>query len=295
MDRKIQYQIKKEDAGKQIQTFLREQGFSQQNITELKKMPESILVDGRWEYVRYLLKEGEIVTIHIMENSSSKKIEPDNISLDICYEDEDILVVNKPANMPIHPSLNHYHGTLANAVAYYYKKQEKDYIFRCINRLDRDTTGLTIMAKHMVSGAILGQQMAERKIHREYLAIVAGEDIPDAGCIDMPIARKSDSLIERMVSREGQRAVTHYRVLERRNGLALVTLHLDTGRTHQIRVHMKYIGHPLVGDSLYAPEYMRMERQALHSHKLTFQHPITGEKMVLQQELPEDMKRILLS
>lgn len=293
MERIIQYTIEKTDEGKQIQNFLMEKGYSRQNITELKKMPESILIDGRWEYVKYLLKEGEILTIHIKEMESSEKIEADDIALDICYEDEDILVINKPANMPVHPSLNHYHGTMANAVAHYYQKQGKEYIFRCINRLDRDTTGLTIMAKHMVSGAILGQAMVERQIHREYLAIVAGEDLADEGCVDAPIARKCDSLIERVVSEDGQRAVTHYKVLERRNGLALIALHLETGRTHQIRVHMKHIGHPLIGDSLYAPEYMLMGRQALHSHKLTFKHPMTGQEMVLTQELPPDMKHIL--
>ena len=292
MERVITYKINNADAGKQIQAFLLEKGFSRQNITELKKMLESILVDGRWEYVKYLLKEGEDLTIHIRESASSERIEPDEMPLDVVYEDEDILVVNKPADMPVHPSLNHYHGTLANAVAYYYKKQRQEYIFRCINRLDRDTTGLTIMAKHMVSGAILGQSMVERQIHREYLAIVAGEDIEDEGCIDAPIARKSDSLIERIVDRDGQRAITHYKVLERRNGLSLISFHLETGRTHQIRVHMKHIGHPLVGDSLYAPEYMLMERQALHSYKLTFRHPMTGKEMIITQEMPEDMRRV---
>lgn len=294
MERILQYNITGVDAGKQIQNFLLEKGYSRQNLTDLKKMPESILVNGRWEYVKYVLEEHDCLTVHIQEMSSSERIEPEELPLDICYEDEDILVVNKPANMPVHPSLNHYYGTLANAIAHYYKKQGQEYVFRCINRLDRDTTGLVILAKHMVSGAILGQAMIERRIHREYLALVAGEDMEDMGTVDAPIARKNQSLIERMVSSEGQRAVTHYKVLERKNGISLVSLHLETGRTHQIRVHMKHIGHPLIGDSLYAPEYMLMDRQALHSYQLEFTHPITGEQLILKQDLPKDMQRLLM-
>ena len=252
MERILEYEISKADAGKTIKDYLQEKGFSGQNIVELKKMKESILLNGVWEYVTCRVKEGDILRIHICEEESSEKIPPVELPFPIVYEDEDIVVVNKPADMPIHPSLNNYENTLGNAAAYYYAKQNKAFIFRCINRLDRDTTGLTILAKHMVSAGILQSQMVERKIKREYLAIVDGRIEEDTGTIDAPIGRKDGSTIERMVDFEnGERAVTHYRVLGRKKDATLVALKLETGRTHQIRVHMTHKGHPLLGDFLY--------------------------------------------
>lgn len=289
MERVISYKITEREENQKIGDFLQRQGYSGQNLIALKKMPESILINGKWEYVNYRMHAGEVLTVHILEPASSEKIEPEDVPLDIAYEDEDILVVNKSADTPVHPSLNHYHGTLANAVAYYYQQQGTEYVFRCVNRLDRDTTGLVVLAKHMLSCAVLGNAMKQRRIKRQYVAIVAGADIDDEGTIDLPIDRKDGSVIERIISSEGQRAVTHYQVLQRKDDLALIALQLETGRTHQIRVHMKAVGHPLIGDDLYAPEHMLMKRQALHSGALTFPHPITGEMMHFEQPLPEDM------
>ncbi len=290
MERILEYEISKADAGKTIKNFLQEQGFSGQNIVELKKMKESILLNGVWEYVTCRIKEGDKLRIHICEEESSEKILPIELPFPVIYEDEDIVVVNKPADMPIHPSLNNYENTLGNAAAYYYAGQNKPFIFRCINRLDRDTTGLTILAKHMVSAGILQSQMVERKIKREYLAIVEGTMEEEEGTIDAPIGRKNGSTIERMVDYEnGERAVTHYRVLDRKENASLVALNLETGRTHQIRVHMTYIGHPLVGDFLYNPDNKGMERQALHAWHLSFVHPITKEAVCLEAPVPNDM------
>lgn len=290
MERILEYEISKEDAGRTIKDFLQEKGFSGQNIVELKKMKESILLNGVWEYVTCRVKEGDMLRIHIREEESSEKIPPVELPFPVIYEDEDIVVVNKPADMPIHPSLNNYENTLGNAAAYYFTKQNKAFIFRCINRLDRDTTGLTILAKHMVSAGILQSQMVERKIKREYLAIVDGIIEEEEGTIDAPIGRKDGSTIERMVDYEnGERAVTHYRVLGRKEDATLVSLKLETGRTHQIRVHMTHKGHPLLGDFLYNPMDDRMSRQALHAWHLTFIHPITGEEMCFEAPIPEDM------
>ena len=253
-------------------------------------MKESILLNDVWEYVTCRVKEGDNLCIHICEEESSEKIPPIELPFPVVYEDEDIVVVNKPADMPIHPSLNNYENTLGNAAAYYFAKQNKAFIFRCINRLDRDTTGLTILAKHMVSAGILQSQMVERRIKREYLAIVDGIIEEDEGTIDAPIGRKDGSTIERMVDCEnGERAVTHYRVLERKANTTLVALKLETGRTHQIRVHMTHKGHPLLGDFLYNPSDDRMSRQALHAWHLSFTHPITGEEMSFEAPVPEDM------
>ena len=292
MERTIRYEIPPEMVGHKISEFLHRKGFSNQNLTELKKMNRSILINGEWEYMTYRLQAGDVLEVCIQETDVSQKIPPVELPFPVVYEDEDIVVVDKPAHMPIHPSMKNYENTLGNAAAYYYKEQGKAFVYRCINRLDKDTTGLTILAKHMVSRSILYDAMTAREIHREYLAIVEGEDIADEGIVDLPLGRKEDSAIERMVDFEhGDRAVTHYRVLERKNGLTLLSLQLETRRTHQIRVHMKAIGHPLIGDFLYNPQNKQMQRQALHSYKLSFTHPITGEGLHFRTSLPEDMKK----
>lgn len=258
-------------------------------------MPESILLDGRWEYMRTVLKAGDTLTVHVQEEASSEKIPPVNLPLDIIYEDEDIMVINKPADMPIHPSLNNYYNSLANGLAWYFERQNKPFIFRCVNRLDRDTSGLTIIAKHILSGGILSSMVTNRVIHREYRAIVRGKVTPADGTIDAPIARVGDSIIERCVNFEkGERAVTHYRTVDYQNGHSLLSIHLETGRTHQIRVHMKHIGFPLIGDYLYNPDMEHIRRQALHSYRLQFTHPITGKSMDFVAPLPPDMESVLV-
>lgn len=294
MERILTYHITEQDASQSIEQYLKTRGYSSQCIKELKKMQESILIDGRWEYVRYILQPGDTLTVHVQETDISEKIPPVEMALDIVYEDEDIMVINKPADMPIHPSLNNYYNSLANGLAWYFEKQNKPFIFRCVNRLDRDTSGLTIIAKHMLSSGILSSMVAERSIHREYQAIVRGKVIPEAGTIDAPIARVADSIIERTVDYEkGDRAVTHYETIAYKNGHSLLSIHLETGRTHQIRVHMKHIGFPLIGDHLYNPDMEYMTRQALHSYRLQFTHPITGEAMDFVAPLPEDMQNVL--
>ena len=294
MERIITYTIDSASAGLRIEQYLRRRGYSYQNLTQLKKMRESILINGVWSYMRTAVKDGDILTVHIQEPESSPNIPPVKLPLDIVYEDEDIVVVNKPAGMPVHPSLNNYENSLANGLMYYYQEQGKPFIFRCTNRLDRDTSGLTVVAKHMVSSSILSSMGMRHEITREYLAIVRGALKPSEGTIDAPIGRTGSSLIERKIDFEnGERAVTHYRVVEEQNGHSLVSLILETGRTHQIRVHMKYIGHPLVGDYLYNPDMEYIDRQALHSHRLSFTHPVTGEKMEFTAPLPTDMRKIL--
>lgn len=293
MERIITYHIDARADGLRTEQFLRRRGYSCQNLTQLKKMPESILINGVWSYMRTPLSAGDTLTVHIRETESSPNIPPVDLPLCIVYEDEDIIVVNKPAGMPVHPSLNNYRNSLANALMYYYQQQGKPFIFRCTNRLDRDTSGLTVIAKHMVSSSILSAMTARHKIRREYLAIVRGHVTPPSGTIDAPIGRAGTPLIERRIDFEhGERAVTHYRVVKEKNGHSLVSLVLETGRTHQIRVHMKYLGFPLVGDYLYNPDMEYIQRQALHSHSLSFRHPITGDDLKFEAELPEDMLRI---
>lgn len=286
MNRVLTYEITAEQAGTKIGDFLRRAGYSRHVIIHLKKTENGILLNGEWAYVGQFLKEGDHLEIRIIESESSEQIVPAELPLDIVYEDEDLLIINKPADMPIHPSINNYDNTLANALMWYYQQKGETFVYRCINRLDRDTTGLLIVAKNMLSGGILSDMSKKREIHREYLAIAEGE-VPQEGVIDAPIARKEESVIERCVDFEkGDRAVTHYWRLDYRNGYSLVRLKLETGRTHQIRVHMKYIGYPLTGDYLYNPDYRILDHQALHSWKLAFRHPVTGAQMQFKADPP---------
>lgn len=295
MNRTIHYKITKESSGFRIEQFLKHQGYSSQNLTQIKRMPESVLLNNEHRYMRDILNTGDLLTIRIQETDCSKNIPPIPLALDIVYEDEDIIVINKPAGMPIHPSMNNYTNSMANALAWYYQQQNKPFIFRCCNRLDRDTSGLTVVAKHLVSANILSCMVRDHKICREYLAIVRGHVTPPCGTIDAPLARKEGTIIERTVDFEqGETAITHYQTLSEKNGHSLISLHLETGRTHQIRIHMKHLGYPLIGDYLYNPDTEYINRQALHSHKLTFDHPITGKSMCFTAPLPEDMLRVLL-
>ncbi len=293
MKRTFDYIIPTEYHGCTLLSFLKFQQYSSPIITHLKRTKNGILLNGEWGRVRDILREGDNLTINLLETDSSKNIVPVNLPLDIVYEDEDILVVNKASNMPIHPSQGNYDNTLANAIAHYFHQKGESFTYRCINRLDRDTTGLLIVAKHMHSASILSNMVQSREIHREYLAIATGST-PESGTIIAPIGRVSGSTIERCVNYEnGEYACTNYKTILTQNGYSLVSLQLETGRTHQIRVHMKHIGHPLPGDFLYNPDYSAIKRQALHSYKLSFNHPITAEKMEFVADLPDDMRKII--
>lgn len=294
MERTLEYIITDEFHNKTIEQFLKAEEFPHQAIVQLKKTQEGILRNNVWAYVNEKLQCGDVLTLHLIEDVAESSIQPIFLPLSIIYEDEDLLVIDKPANMPIHPSMNHHEGTVANGLMYYFRKQGKAFTFRAINRLDRDTSGLTMVAKHLLSGGILSRQVSTKEIKRTYLAICSGM-IPEIGTIDAPIARAADSTIERCVDFEkGEWAVTHYKRIayDHDKDLSLVELRLETGRTHQIRVHLKHIGHPIIGDFLYNPDYRFCKRQALHSASLSFTHPITKKEMHFTSPLPEDLKCI---
>lgn len=290
MKRVFSYRILHEFDNGTLLSFLKAKQYSSQIISHLKRTENGILLNGEWGRVHDILHADDILTIQLIENGVSGNIVPVNLPLHIVYEDDDLLVVNKACNTPIHPSQGNYDNTLANAVVYYYQQKGESFTFRCINRLDRDTSGLLIIAKHMYSASLLSDMIARREIHREYLAVATGK-VKKNGTIIAPIGRVNGSTIERHVDEtNGDYACTHYECLKYNNGYSLVSLKLDTGRTHQIRVHMKHIGHPLPGDFLYNPDYSVIRRQALHSHRLCFIHPITGQPMTFEAEIPDDMK-----
>lgn len=289
MDRILTYTITPQEDGMQVLEFLRSKGFSRHILTSMKPDKEALLVNGMRAGGRSILKEGDHFRVRVMETGSMEGIVPAPLPLDILYEDEDILVLNKPADMPVHPSIGNYTNTLANAAAFYFQQKNELCPFRCINRLDRDTSGSLILAKNALSAAILSAQMRNREIRRTYLAVVCGVT-PPSGTVSAPIGRVSDSVIQRQVDPEhGESAVTHYERLAVRNDHSLLEIHLETGRTHQIRVHMGYIGHPLPADYLYHPVYDHFKRQPLHSFQLNFRHPLTGKKLCFTAPVPKDM------
>lgn len=288
------YLIQQQDIQKTVEQFLLSNGYSAALIRRLRHTEQSILKNGSPVYTTYRLDEGDSLTVTLPEEHGSENIVPVPMDLDIRYEDRDLLVVNKAAGVPIHPSQGNHDNTLANGIAWYLGEKGEAATYRAINRLDRDTTGLLILARHALSACMLSEMVRTHAIRRCYLAAASGL-VPPEGVIDAPIARTCDSTIERCVDFErGDSARTHYRTLyyNRDTDCSLVELRLETGRTHQIRVHMKHIGHPLPGDFLYNPDYRLIGRQALHSWQLDFIHPIKKEPLHFEAPLPEVMRRL---
>lgn len=293
MNRTFVYTIDETNQGLNVGTYLKSVGYSRQVLIHLKKTPNSILKNGIWCYVNEVLQVGDILEVKVEELQSSQNIVPVDLPIDILYEDEDLMILNKASDMPIHPSQGNFDNTLANGVMHYFQKQQIPYVYRCITRLDRDTTGVLLLAKNMVSAAILSDMMVRRLINRTYLAIASGH-ISKSGRIDAPIGRVEGSTIERKIDYAlGEYAVTNYHCLEHTHNYSLVALKLDTGRTHQIRVHMQHLGHPLIGDFIYNPDFTDISRQALHSHTLSFLHPITKKPLHFEATIPPDMLRVL--
>ena len=293
MDRVLEYEIPSEYDGANITTVLKQHfKISTNLIKELKKYKEGIQVNGEHKRVVDLAAKGDILKITIRD-TVSENIVPTDIPLDIVYEDEDVLVINKLPNMPTHPSMGNYENSLANGVMYYYKSKGEERVFRAVNRLDKDTSGLMAVAKNSYIHARLGEEIQKKELKRKYMCIVCG-DVERDGTVDAPIRRANGSVINRIVAPDGQRAVTHYRVVKRYGEYTLLEMELETGRTHQIRVHMAYIGHPLVGDWLYGTEDHNIaKRQMLHSCYLCFTHPITGQIMEFKDEMAEDMRAFI--
>jgi 23S rRNA pseudouridine1911/1915/1917 synthase len=322
MKRELIYPITKTDDGKPVKEILhRHFGLSVRQVSRLKFRSDGITVDGRQVSVRYILHTGETLVIGLeQEETGSHQLIPTPGELDIRYEDEDMLVVNKPAGLVVHPSHGHYQDSLANILVYHYEQLGQNLVVRPVGRLDKDTSGLLIIAKHAAAAAAFDQQRKNGTLQRTYLALVEGRPSPASGTIQAPLGRREDSLILRQVRPDGERAVTDYEVLQSwypsvvsgkdpipftevsgdtefppsvctDPAYSLVRLRLHTGRTHQIRVHMAYLGHPLLGDPFYGTEgSYGMHRTALHSYEIRCIQPFTGVALQFTCELAEDMK-----
>ena len=289
----LSYQIDKDEHYDNVLHVLKEQFLlSDRLITKLKKANKIYLNDLQ-TYTKKSLTVGDTVSVLIDFEEDNSNIVASNIPLNIIYEDDYLLVLNKPANIAIHPSILHFDNSLSNGVKFYFDKLGLKKKIRIVNRLDRNTSGIVVFAKNEYIQECLIKQMKTKELKKEYLAIAKGILESKSGTLNFPIARKEGSIIERTVSSDGDSAITHYDVVKEFNNLSLVHIVLETGRTHQIRVHFSHIGHPILGDTLYGSPSELINRQALHSYKLTFIHPVTKKKLILESSLPNDIKNII--
>lgn len=258
------------------------------------KNSNSIYINDVPVFINYKIQPNDILTIIENSKEESSNIVPNpNIKLNVLYEDDFLLIVNKPSDLPVHPSILHYKDSLSNAVKYHFNKIGLQKKIRPVNRLDKDTSGIVIFAKNEYIQECLVKQMKSNIFKKKYFAVLSGVLDKDSGTISAPIGRKNDSIIEREIRNDGDLAISHYKVLKRFNNMSLVEYTLETGRTHQLRVHSKYIGHPIVGDSLYGSESLLISRQALHAYEVSFIHPISKEKMIIHSDLPDDIKNLI--
>lgn len=289
----LEWTISSQDTGKLVREFLKEQAISKTALTDIKFAGGGIFINGDPVTVRHRLMEDEVLKVVFPPEKPSLELKPENLPLQIVYEDPYVLVVNKPPNQQSIPSRESPTRSLANALLYYYQSIGLDVTVHLVNRLDRDTSGLLLVAKHRHIHHLLSEQQKAGSLKRIYEAVIHGKLEKDSGTIDAPIGRKDDSIIERQVRKDGQRAVTHFQVVQEFCDCTLVQLTLETGRTHQIRVHLSHIGHPIIGDDLYGGLRVEIERQALHCREVRFWHPMYQREVVFYAELPEDMRELL--
>ncbi|MEG0372135.1 MAG: RluA family pseudouridine synthase [Clostridium sp.] len=287
----LTFTIKKEHEGYKLTDYLKvEIGLSSRLIRKSLK-EQRVIINSEPKRARYILQDGDIIVLE-MGKGETQDIEPENIPIDVVYEDEDILVVNKPPFMVVHPTGSRQSGTLSNAVTYYFRSRGEDTIIRLVNRLDRDTSGLIIIAKSQFAHMAMAKKMEKDEIEKSYITIVNG-CLKGKSTIDEPIGRPSGESLMRAVIEGGQRSITHYEVIQSGEKMSCVKVILETGRCHQIRVHMKYIGHPIIGDTLYFEESPLINRQALHAYKLKFNKIRDDMPIELEASLPYDIKEMM--
>ena len=284
-------------SGKKIREFLKEELELSSRLIRRAAIEKRIFVNKEVVRMRKVLHTGDIVEVKL-ERVESQDIIPEKMNLNIVYEDDDILVLNKPPYTVVHPTRGYPTGTLANGILYYFNETNQNCIVRLVSRLDMDTSGLIIIAKNQYAHMALSKEMQLNHLEKRYLAVVHGHLEEEEGTIDLPIFKpeNEESIFKRIIDERGQRSITHYKVIKKFENADLVECLLETGRTHQIRVHLSHIGHPIYGDTLYGygeDEKELIPRQALHAYGLDFKSPRTKEQLSLRAELPEDILNLI--
>ncbi len=300
---KFEYLVKREDINLSVKEILKEKMYVSNILLRKLRDLKAIFVNNLCVFTNHIVKENDLITIDLSKIVPSTKFEDKfklkKMPLEILYEDEYLLILNKPANMPVHPSCDNYENTLSNGVAHYLKKQGI-YNIHIVTRLDHNTTGICIFAKHSYIQELFVQKKTIINLKKQYIAIVHGILKDPHGIIDMPIARKENTIILREVNPNGKNAKTEYYVqkINSEKKYSILKIILHTGRTHQIRVHMSHIGHSLLGDELYANAnyndiYKYIKRQALHCFSISFTHPVTKKNISITCDLPDDMSSLI--
>lgn len=294
MERRLQ-----ERAGEPIllYDFLRLRlGLTKRQIRQLKFHRPGILVNGERQYVTYMLAPGDLVEVDVEGNASPKPLALNPAPVDILYEDEDLIAVNKPAGVPTHPGGIHQTDTLVNMLMYYFHGKGESLVVRPAGRLDRDTSGVILFSKNQTAAGRLVKQKERKQLRKTYLALAEGHFPEKSGRIDTPLRRDPGNACRVICAADGKPALTYYEVLEEIPGASLLRVRIETGRMHQIRVHMASAGHPLLGDPLYGSDAGAgngLNRAALHAASMSCRQPFTGEALTWEAPLPEDMKNIL--
>ncbi|SFS76075.1 RluA family pseudouridine synthase [Marininema halotolerans] len=289
------HHVDEEEAGKMVRQVLSNRfRFSRRMFRRLRNH-QGVTVNGERVYLTSRIAAGDVIEV-VLPMDEGEGIAPEPIPLVVKHEDQDVIILDKPAGIVVHPTKGHPEGTLANGLAHYWLEKEEFHLIRPVTRLDKDTSGLILFAKHAHAHAYLSKQMARRRYQREYFAFVHGKVAEEEGVIDAPIRRQSDISIIREVAVDGAHAVTHFRRLRQWNNATLLHLSLETGRTHQIRVHLEHMGYPIIGDEMYGGRRgeMGMSRQALHAGFLSLIHPRSEERLTVDAPLPEDMATLLV-
>lgn len=290
----ITYKVGKEGQDVKIRDYMKENLSLSGRFIRGSAMDRRLRVNGKEVKLNYKLQEDDVIEVTV-NAEESQNIEGEDLNIKVIYEDDDLLIVDKPPFMVVHPTKSHPMGTLANGVIHHFRSNNDNSIVRLVSRLDRDTSGLIMIAKNQFSHMNLAKSMEKNLIKKSYLAIIHGNLENQEGTIDLPIGRPTDETIKRAVLEDGQRSITHYKVKESYKEGTLVELVLETGRTHQIRVHLSYVGCPIYGEQLYSDfnDEELISRQALHAYGLTLPHPRSGEILNFESALPEDMTKLI--
>ena len=291
----LEYTINKNNVYTNLKEVLKIQFKLSDRLLLKLKRNNKIYINNQIANINSKIVHGDTISILIDFEEDNSNIVPTKMDLNIVYEDDSYIIINKPAGIPIHPSMDHFTDSLSNGVKYYFNQIKLYKKLRPVNRLDKNTSGLVIFAKNEYIQECLVREMKDNTFYKEYLAICNGKFTKQSDIINAPIARKSDSIIERCVNENGDTAITEYTVLDYQPNpdISLVKCILKTGRTHQIRVHLSHIVHPILGDTLYGTASHLIDRQALHAYKISFIHPITNIKVNYKAELPIDMKKLI--